>query len=68
MDYIGILATGLCWYAIGGVAILIVTVVVYGLALLIYKLLARLGTLASHLLSYIAGRADVSLRGHHLFR
>jgi len=68
MEYVDILSTALRWYAIGGVAILIGSVVVYGVALLIYKLLARLGILINHLLSYIAGRAEVSLRGHYPFR
>jgi hypothetical protein len=66
MDYVDILSTGLYWYAIGGVAILIGSLIIYAIALLIYGLLARLGMLISRLLSYIAGRVDVSLR-HHPF-
>ncbi len=65
MDYVGILATGLYWYAIGGVAILVGTVVVYGVALLIYGLLARLIPLISDFLGHVAGHVDVSLRRHH---
>jgi hypothetical protein len=68
MEYVEILSTGLSWYAIGGVAILIGSAVVYGFALLIYGLLARLGTLISHLLSYVVAHADASLRKHHLVR
>jgi hypothetical protein len=66
MDYEQILATALAWYAIGGVAILIGSVIVYGLALLIYRLLAQLARLTSQLLSYIVGHAEASLR-HHPF-
>jgi len=68
MEYVEILSTGLYWYAIGGVAILIGSALVYGFALLIYKLLARLGMLISHLLAIIAGRAGASLKGHHPVR
>lgn len=68
MDYVGILATGLYWYAIGGVGILVGSAIVYGLALLIYGLLARLITLIGHFLGYMAGHVDVSLRRHYPFR
>ena len=68
MDYVAILATGLYWYAIGGFAILIGSVLVYGLALLIYWLLARLIRLISQLPGYIASHADVSMRRHYPFR
>lgn len=68
MGYVDILSTALLLYAIGGVAILTGTVVVYALAVLIYKLLARLGTLISRLLRYTAAHTDFSLRGHYPFR
>lgn len=68
MEYIDILSIALRWYAIGGVVILAGSVVVYGLALVIYGLLARLGRLVSHVLVYIADRADVSTRNHRPFR
>jgi len=68
MEYVEILSTGLSWYAIGGVAILIGSAVVYAVALLIYVLLARLGTLISHLLSYVLAHVDASRRRHHLVR
>lgn len=68
MEYVDILSTGLSWYAIGGVAILIGSAVVYGLAVLLYALLARLGTLISHLVGDMAARADASLRRHHSVR
>lgn len=64
MDYLEILATGLTWYAIGGVTILIGSLIVYGLAVLIYRLLARLARLASQLLSCIADHAHGSPRHH----
>jgi hypothetical protein len=66
MDYEEILATGLTWYAIGGVAVLIGSVVVYGLAVLIYRLLAWLIRLAKQLLGHVVGHLDASLR-HHRF-
>ena len=66
MDYVEILATGLAWYAIGGVAILIGSVIVYGLAVLIYRLLARLARLTGQLPGYIAAHAEGSPR-HHPF-
>ena len=65
MDYVDILATGLYWYAIGGFALLIGSVVVYGIALLIYWILARVATLIGHLVAYVAGHAESSLRRHH---
>jgi hypothetical protein len=68
MEYVEILSTGLSWYAIGGVAILMGSAVVYGFALLIYALLARLGTLISHVLSYVVAHVDASMRRHHLGR
>ena len=68
MEYVEILSTGLSWYAIGGVAILIGSAVVYGFALLIYALLVRLATLISHLLSYPVAHGDASRRRHHLAR
>ena len=68
MEYVDILSTGLSWYGIGGVAILIGSVAVYGVGLLIYRLLAWLGTLISRLLGYMAGHADALLRRHHPLR
>ena len=68
MEYVEILSTGLSWYAIGGVAILIGSAVVYGFALLIYALLVRLATLISHLLSYLVAHGDAARRRHHLAR
>ena len=65
MEYVDILSTALYWYAIGGVALLIGSVFVYGLALLIYWLLARLITLIGHALGYLVSHTDVSLPRHH---
>jgi len=65
MGYVEILSTALLLYVIGGAALLVGTVVVYGIALLIYKLLARLGALVSHLLRYAAAHVDFSLREQH---
>ena len=65
MEYVEILSTALSWYAIGGVAILIGSALVYGVAVLIYRLLAGLGALISRLPAYLAARVDVSLRRHH---
>ena len=65
MEYVEILSTALSWYAIGGVAILIGSALVYGVAVLIYRLLAGLGTLIRRLPAYLAARFDVSLRRQH---
>ena len=65
MEYVDILSTALSWYAIGGVAILIGSAVIYGVAVLIYRLLAGLGTLISRLPACLAARVDVSPRRHH---
>jgi len=65
MEYVDILSTALSWYAIGGVAILIGSAVIYGVAVLIYRLLAGLGTLISRLPAYLAARVGVSLGRHH---
>jgi hypothetical protein len=65
MEYVEILSTALSWYAIGGVAILIGSALVYGAAVLVYRLLAGLVTLISRLPAYLAARVDVSLRRHH---
>lgn len=65
MEYVEILSTALSWYAIGGVAILIGSALAYGVAVLIYRLLAGLGALISRLPAYLAARFDVSLRRHH---
>jgi hypothetical protein len=67
MEYLGIIATGVYWYALGGVAILIGTVVVYGLALLIYRLLVGLIILIGQLPAYIASHADGAMKRHHPF-
>ena len=68
MEYVDILSTALSWYAIGGVAILIGSAVVYGLAVLIYRLLAGLGTLIGHVLASLAARLELSLGKHHPVR
>ena len=65
MEYVEILSTALSWYAIGGVAILIGSALLYGVAVLIYRLLAALGTLIRRLPAWLAARVDVSLGGHH---
>ena len=65
MEYVDILSTALSWYAIAGVAILIGSAVIYGVAVLIYRLLAGLGTLISRLPACLAARVDVSPRRHH---
>ena len=67
MEYLDIIATGVYWYALGGVAILTGSVVVYGLALLIYWLLARLITLIGQLPGYIASHTGGALKRHHPF-
>jgi hypothetical protein len=67
MEYLDIIATGVYWYALGGVAILIGSVVVYGLALSIYRLLARLIALFSQLPAYTASHTDGALKRHHPF-
>jgi hypothetical protein len=64
MEYVDILSTALSWYAIGGVAILIGSAIVYGVALLIYRLLTGLGTLIRRFLTHLAARVDVSLTRH----
>jgi hypothetical protein len=65
MEYVDILSTALSWYAIGGVAILIGSAIVYGFALLIYRLLAHLGALIRRSLAHLAARVDVARGRHH---
>jgi len=65
MEYVDIFSTTLYWYAIVGFALLTGSIVVYGVALLIYWLLARLTTLISYLLRDVAGHRDISLWRHH---
>jgi hypothetical protein len=68
MEYLDILSTALYWYAIVGVAILIGSMVVYAVALLIYRLLAWLATLLGRVLGHIAEHAELSLKRHHPVR
>ena len=65
MEYADIFSTTLYWYAIVGFALLIGSIVVYGVALLIYWLLARLTIVISDLLRNVVGHRDVSLWRHH---
>mgnify|MGYP000199289887 FL=1 len=65
MEYIEILSTALYWYAIGGVALLIVSIALYVLACVVHSLLVRLGALIGRVLEHTAGRLAVWSKHHH---
>ena len=69
MEYIvEILWTVLYLYVIGGTALLIGSVAVYGLAVSIYYLLVWLATQISHVLARMPGHVDFPLKRHHTVR
>jgi hypothetical protein len=65
MEYVEILWTALYWYAIAGAVLLVGSVIVYGLALLLYQVLVWLGTAIRCLPGYGRDHLRFSLKGHH---